>query len=197
MAEEESTMRLVTKRLILRDLKASDAKSITRHVNNLKVTRYLLKVPHPYSLKEAKVYLKRILLSQKKRPRDKYSFGITLKGRDEVIGHCSIENVDAFQGTATLGYWLSEDYWRQGIMTEAAEAVLDFAFRKLKLRRVNVSAFAENPASNALIKKLGFTYEGTARKKCRSKATGKIHDEHIYGLLREDWLHRNKFKASS
>jgi RimJ/RimL family protein N-acetyltransferase len=60
-------------------------------------------------------------------------------------------------------------------------------FKKLKLRRIEVSAFVGNKASNGLIRKLGFRYEGMKRKSCRSKSDGKLHDENIYGMLRKDW----------
>ena len=180
-------MKLTSNRLILRDVRLSDAKSIAKHANNLNVTKNLLVVPHPYSVKDAMFFIRSNLKKIRSKKRKDYSLAITLKRKDEVIGVVSINSVDSFHGTATLGYWLSEEYWRQGIMSEAARAIIDFAFKKLKLRRINVSAFTMNPASNGLIRKLGFTHEGTSRKKVRSKATSIIHDEHEYGLLREEW----------
>ena len=72
-------------------------------------------------------------------------------------------------------------------MTEAKIAVNDFAFNKLKLRKLNSDVFTENKASNATQLKMGYRLEGTRRKAARSKASGKIHDENIYGLLKEDW----------
>ena len=65
--------------------------------------------------------------------------------------------------------------------------LIDFAFKKLKLRRLNLPAYVENVASNALAKKLGFKLEGTLRKYHKIKSTGRIHDANIYGLLREEW----------
>ena len=95
--------------------------------------------------------------------------------------------MDHFNGTATVGYWLGREHWRQGIMTEAAREIIRFAFQDLNLRRLNIEAFVENVASNTLIKKLGFVFEGTQIKGARSKATNKIHDAHHYRLLREEW----------
>jgi RimJ/RimL family protein N-acetyltransferase len=78
-------------------------------------------------------------------------------------------------------------------MGEAVMKVLDFAFEKLKLRRINVSAYTKNKASNALIKKMGFKFEGMKRKGTRVKSTRKIYDENIYGLLKKEWIkHRKK-----
>jgi [ribosomal protein S5]-alanine N-acetyltransferase len=98
--------------------------------------------------------------------------------------------VDHFIGTATIGYWLGRDYWRQGIMAEAANEVIRFAFEDLSLRRLNIEAFVENEASNNLIKKLGFVFEGTQIQGNRSRATNKVHDAHQYRMLREEWKHQ-------
>ncbi len=73
-------------------------------------------------------------------------------------------------------------------MTEAINALLDFAFSKLFLRRIEWNAFADNEASNILAKKMGFTPEGTMKRGARSKASGLVHDENSYGLLKEDWI---------
>jgi [ribosomal protein S5]-alanine N-acetyltransferase len=182
-------MQLTTKRLVLRDLKESDLKSMVRHVDNLKIAQNLYHLPHPYSITQGKKWIKKKVAIARKKKREEYSLGITLK-TDDVIGMVTLTSIDEFHGTATIGFWLGEDYWRQGIMTEALTALIDFAFRKLKLRRILVDPFVENASSNGLVKKLGFTYEGTLRKSGKCLATGKIHDQHLYGLLREEWLRR-------
>jgi RimJ/RimL family protein N-acetyltransferase len=98
--------------------------------------------------------------------------------------------VDHFNQTATVGYWLGEAFWRQGIMTEAACKVIRFAFEDLNLRRLNINAFVENVPSNNLIKKLGFVFEGTKIQAAKSRATNKVHDTHNYRMLKEEWEHR-------
>jgi ribosomal-protein-alanine N-acetyltransferase len=147
-------------------------------------------VPYPYSDKDARWYISKCVKDSKKIPRETYSFGIELKGKPGMIGAIGLSKVDRFQGTGSIGYWLSEDYWRQGIMQEAVTRVIDFAFHTLKLRRIDVVAFVGNEGSNGLLKKLGFAYEGTRKEKCRSKANGKIYDENVYGLLKRDWKPR-------
>jgi len=180
-------MKLETKRLILRDIETKDAKDIVANVNNLNVSRNLLVVPYPYSMKDAKEWIKDCKKNARKNPREGYSLGIELKLEKKLIGSIGLHKVNRYQGTAQIGYWLGENYWRKGYMYEAASKVLDFAFNKLKLRRLDIEAFAENRGSNELIKKLGFRYEGTRVKRLRSKADGKIHDEIKYGLLKKDY----------
>ena len=125
-------MRLVTKRLILRDCTQEDAKDIVENLNNLNVSKWLLVVPYPYTMKDAKWWINHCKEQQKQKPRTNYDFSIVLKKENKVIGGIGLSNVDRFQGIASIGYWIGEDYWRQGIAKESLKEILDFAFYKLK-----------------------------------------------------------------
>jgi RimJ/RimL family protein N-acetyltransferase len=185
-------MKISTERLRIREIELADAGNIARYAGNIKVSRYLLVVPHPYNMKDAKWWIRKCKKDAMEKPRKNYELSITLKAEPEagMIGSIGLTKVDLYKGTGTIGYWLGEPYWRQGIMNEAAKALIDFAFKRLKLRRLDVSAAGVNDASNGLIEKLGFVYEGTRRKRTRVKSTGKIYDERIYGMLREEWAKR-------
>jgi len=180
-------MRLETKRLILRDITNKDEESLIKNINNIKVSRYMGLIPYPYTKKDAMWWINKCKRNIRKKPRDDYNFSIELKSKKGVIGAIGLHKIDRFNGAATIGYWLGQNYWRQGITSEALENVLDFSFKKLKLRRINVSAYPKNIASNALIKKMRFKFEGMKRKAIKIKSTGKICDENVYGLLKEDW----------
>ena len=180
-------MILKTERLILRPLKDSDEKSLIENINNIKVSKWLLKVPHPYTKKDAKAWIKYYKEKSKKRKKEDYSFGIELKAEKKIIGAVGLHGVSKIQGTAEVGYWLGEKYWRFGYGSEALREVLKFAFNKLKLRRIEAGVFAGNPASGKLLEKFGAKKEGLLRKAKRSKANGKIYDEIRYGLLKEEW----------
>ena len=180
-------MKLETERMILRYATMKDAKDIAEQMNNLNVSRYLLVVPYPYTLKDAKWYIGHCKERRKEKPTDSYSFSIELKSEKKIIGGIGIAKIDGFQGTAEIGYWLGEAYWRCGYGTESCKAIIDFGFNKFNLRKIKIPVFAENPSSNALARKLGGKIEGTLRKEARAKSTGKIHDENIYGILREEW----------
>lgn len=180
-------MKIETKRLVLRNIKKKDADSLRRNINNLNVSKWLLVVPYPYTKKDALWWINRCLEKQKEKPRKSYDFHITIKPNSEVVGGAGLSKVDLKQGTAEAGYWLAEKYWRQGYGFEAVSSVINFAFKKLKLRKITIPVFADNKASNGLAKKLGANLEGTLRKQVISKASGKLHDENIYGLLKEEW----------
>ncbi len=183
-------MILRTPRLILRPLKDSDARSVAENINNLNISRWLLVVPHPYSLKDARVWIKGNKEKWQRKPVEDYVFGMDLKSEHKIVGGIGIHNVDRYEGSGEVGYWLGERYWGQGYGSEALTAVVDFAFNRLKLRRLEAGVFDGNPSSGKLLEKLGFRLEGTKIKAKRCKATGEIHDEHIYGLLREEYSHK-------
>lgn len=180
-------MELTTERLVLRELEKKDAKNIQELLKNIEISSKMLVVPHPYQLKHAKTFIQDAIDHREKHPRKNYVFAVTLKPNKELIGIVDLRKVDKFHGTAEIGYWLGQKYWGQGIMTEAGKEVIKFAFNKLKLRRVNADAYADNPASNKVITKLGFKFEGRFRKSLRCKADRKIHDTNNYGLLKEEW----------
>lgn len=79
-------------------------------------------------------------------------------------------------------------------MTEALNRVIEFAFTDLNLRRINIFAATENIASNATIKKVGFVFEGMAKKAMRSRANNLFFDKNMYGMLKEDYLKLSKEK---
>ena len=180
-------MKLKTKRLILREINGKDIRDIQKNINNLDVSKWLLVVPYPYTLKDARWWVDQCLKEYKSKERKKYNFGIELKEERKIIGGIGLDKVDKFQGTASVGYWLGEDYWKQRYGSEALNEILKFAFNKLKLRRVGAGVFAGNPSSGKLLEKFGAKLEGTKRKGARCKADGKIKDELIYGLLKEEW----------
>ncbi|MFA5084369.1 MAG: GNAT family N-acetyltransferase [Candidatus Paceibacterota bacterium] len=180
-------MRLVTKRLILRPIEKKDAKDLVENLNNIKVSRYLLRVSHPYRLKDAKSWIGYCSKESKEKPQKVYDFAIELKSEKKQIGGIEIGNVDRFQGKAEVGYWLGEKHWGQGIASEALSAIIDFAFNKLNLRRLEAGVFMENKASSRLLEKFGFKKEGSRIECYRSKATGKIHGDYFYGLLKKNY----------
>ncbi len=87
---------------------------------------------------------------------------------------------------AEIAYWLSRKYQQQGIMTEAGEKVLDFAFRDLKLHKIFVSHFSDNKASENLIKRLGFRYVGEQLEEF--KKNGVWHNHKNYELLDREFF---------
>lgn len=177
---------LKTKRLILRKPRKADWRDVMEGAGEFDVAKMTKAIPYPYKKKDADWFINNAL--KKWREKTNCVFVIELKKEKKVIGALGLHGINKFAGTATTGSWINKKYWRQGYMTEAKIAVNDFSFSRLKLNRLNSSVATNNKASNVTQKKMGYKLEGKQRKSVRSKASGKIHDVYLYGLLREDWI---------
>jgi RimJ/RimL family protein N-acetyltransferase len=87
--------------------------------------------------------------------------------------------------SASLGYCLHDRAWGRGYATEAAGALLQWAFETLDLNRVQAEADTRNLASARVLEKLGFVREGTLREDC--VVNGEVSDSWVYGLIRREW----------
>lgn len=112
-----------------------------------------------------------------------YAFGVLRDG--EYIGGVGV-HTPRLEGLGELGYWIRSDRAGNGYTTEAAGAMVVFAFETLGLYRLELRAGVENPASQRVAEKLGFKREGTLRRGCPMGREGG-YDCHIYGLLAADW----------
>jgi RimJ/RimL family protein N-acetyltransferase len=101
------------------------------------------------------------------------------------IGWCSLSRWNPDHRSAALGYCLSAAAWGRGYATEAARAVLQWAFDTLDVNRVQAETDTRNLASARVLEKLGFEREGTLREDCI--VDGDVSDSWVYGLIRRDW----------
>jgi RimJ/RimL family protein N-acetyltransferase len=185
-------MKIETKRLILRGLTKGDIGSLVKNINNLEVSKWLLAVPYPYTRADAEWWINHCRENEKERPRKSYNFGIELKNRKGIIGGVGLSSIDLTTRTADIGYWLSQDYWRQGIVGEANTALLDYAFGVLGLEKVRIPLFEGNQGSEGMAKYLGGRSKGFAEKRVTCKATGRPHREKIYWIAKKDWIRRKR-----
>jgi len=100
------------------------------------------------------------------------------------IGWCTLNRWNPEFRSASLGYCLTEAAWGQGYATEAARALLDWAFAALDLNRVQAETDTRNLASARVLEKVGFRHEGTLREDCI--VNGEVSDSWVFGLLRRD-----------
>ena len=126
------------------------------------------------------------------RERSGIRWAITLKPNDCMIGSCGFHLYARRDRRVEIGYELHSDYWRQGIMTEAAQAVVQFCFNQLDVHRVEADVVEGNAASAALLTKLGFTLEGNWRERVFKR--GAFHSLWQFGLLAPDYQALQKAK---
>ena len=171
-----------TERLILRPFKLTDADDIVEGLNNLNVSKWLAFVPYPYTREDAIKYIEDSINNKL------YNFAIVLKSENKVIGSTQLSNISKIHGTAGGGIWINEKYHGNGYGTEAWGARIRYAFNELGLRRLENGYFEGNESSFKMQEKFGYKNEGIRRKKFISMATGKVEDEYITGLLKEEWI---------
>ena len=166
-------MRLVLERCTIRPWRLDDAESLARHANNRKVWLALRDLfPHPYTAVDANKFLKNATTEQPTT-----NFCIEVDGA--AAGGIGIRLVhDVHRHTAEVGYWLGEELWGRGIVTEAVAAFTDFCFQNFQLRRVYAEPFANNPASARVLEKAGFIFEG--RLKNNVVKDGEVLDSLLY-----------------
>jgi ribosomal-protein-alanine N-acetyltransferase len=190
----QKNSRIETERLILRPIERKDVADIVKNINDLRVSKWLLVVPYPYGKKQALFWINSTAKHAKQKPRKEYGYGIELKEEGKIIGGISLHISHQYSESATIGYWLGVKYHGKGYGSEALEALIDLAFKKIKLKRLEAGVFTGNPSSGKLLEKFSFRQEGYRRKAMRCKADGKIKDEYIYGLLRSEYQNPMKHR---
>jgi ribosomal-protein-serine acetyltransferase len=113
-------------------------------------------------------------------------FHFTINRDGDLDGALGLEVRAPINRIGEIGYWIRSDRAGQGLVTEAAEAVVAFGFDVLGLYRVELRAGVGNRASQRVAEKLGFRLEGTLRKGCPGGP--EPYDCYMYGLLLEDFL---------
>lgn len=116
-------------------------------------------------------------------------FLICRRADGAIVGASALSQIfrKAFQN-AYLGYYLAEKFTGKGYMTEAVELVLRFAFKQLKLHRVEANVQPENTASIAVLERCGFRREGFSPKYL--KIGGRWRDHLRFAIIAEDWRKR-------
>lgn len=160
---------LETPRLLLRQFRADDAASLVRELSDVEVARETLNIPHPYAPERAQEFLdgvpqrlaagKAVVWAITERPS---GTGRTPPDDGPLVGAVGL-NLTRAHRRAELGYWIAKSRWGRGYATEASQAALTYGFEALGLHRIEAHHFVENPASGAVMRKLGMQREGRLR----------------------------------
>ncbi|MGN5633083.1 GNAT family N-acetyltransferase [Streptomyces sp. AC154] len=176
------TPSLHTSRLRLRAFEDADADNLFALHSNAYVLRYWDSPPWSERARAAKFITACRQLAQEgtgaRLAVDRVSDGA-------FIGWCSLSSWNPEYRSASLGYCFEEAAWGHGYATEAAHAVLRWAFDTLDLNRVQAEADTRNTASARVLEKLGFVREGTLREDC--VVNGEVSDSWVYGLIGREW----------
>jgi RimJ/RimL family protein N-acetyltransferase len=161
----------------LRPWLPEDEESLVRHANNRNVWRNLRdSFPHPYRPADAKQWIQ---IANPSLPIT--NFAIAVDGL-AVGGIGLVLKDDVFRRSAEIGYWLGEEFWGRGIVTEAVRMVTSYAFENFDLCRIYAGVFEWNPASMRVLEKAGYEFECRMRKSVTKD--GESIDEFIYAVVR-------------
>jgi [ribosomal protein S5]-alanine N-acetyltransferase len=168
---------LETPRLILRPIAAADWPAIHRYMSDAAVTRWL---PEG-CLDEAQAQA----FAQKNAGRSATNVAVVERGSGELVGHMPFH---PWFGPATheVGWVITAERQGRGYATEAARALLAFAFGPLGCHRVIATCQPENPASWRIMEKLGMRREAHFRQALYQES-GEWWDEYFYAILANEY----------
>ncbi len=158
----------------------TDAAALAASLSNKKVQDNLRDgLPYPYTEQDGIDYIHAMLSADED---ETFAFAITAD--NQVVGSISIlRQGNIHRQTAELGYYIAEEFWGKGIMTEAVKQICEYVFDKSDIIRIYAEPFAYNTASCRVLEKAGFQYEGTLRS--NAVKNGKVLDMKMYALLKE------------
>ena len=180
----KGTRRIVTERLVLRQFTMEDAEDMFVWASNDNVVKYLSYCPHQ-SLQDSydilKIWIKNYI------KENEYNWAIEYRGI--CIGNIAVVLQEENGYICHLGWQIDERYWNNGIVTEAARAVVDFLFSEVGCDRISSAYDTRNVGSGRVMQKIGMQYEGCMRRYYYQK-DGSIGDRNLYSILRSEWNKR-------
>lgn len=164
----------------IRRWELSDAGELAAALSNKRVQDKLRDgLPYPYTERDARDYIESMLAAD---PNDTFAFAIVAQGH--VIGSIgAFRQGNIHRQTAELGYYLAEEYWGRGIMTDAVRQLCRYIFENTDMIRIFAEPFAFNTGSRRVLEKAGFQVEGVLRS--NAVKNGEVIDMVMHSLIRE------------
>lgn len=165
----------------IRKWKLSDAKDLASVISNKKIQDNLRDgLPYPYTEQDATDYISAMLSEDE---NETFAFAITTDNK--AIGSIgAFRQKNIHKHTAEIGYYIAEEYWGKGLMTEAVKQICSYIFDKSNIVRIYAEPFSYNKASCRVLEKAGFLYEGTLRS--NAIKNGKTIDMLMHSRLKTD-----------
>ncbi|KQS72034.1 GCN5 family acetyltransferase [Rhizobium sp. Leaf371] len=172
---------LLSPRLVLRAPHEDDIDALAHLANNANIATMVSRMPHPYTVADAADFVRRTNAGT----IGKCVYAITKADTGAFLGCCGVEPHEDGR-TAELGYWLGEPHWNKGYATEAAQALIDMAFRTRDIAQLDARCRVMNVASRRVIQKCGFQYQGGGM--VGSLALGGMVPVEWFRLDRKTWI---------
>ncbi|MCK8060646.1 MULTISPECIES: GNAT family N-acetyltransferase [unclassified Fusibacter] len=179
-------IRLETDRLIIRDHVKEDLQTLHGLISDKEIMFYIQDIMTE-TIEGSQMNLQVALEENEHPDRTKYFFAVIEKSSNEYVGEIGytklLENSEG--NVMELGYFTNKRFWGKGYVTEAAKAVVDYAFAELDTLKIETGCNAQNKGSEAVMIKLGMKREAYLK---RHVLIDDIYYDRVeYGLLKEEW----------
>ncbi len=167
---------------ILREQQEYDLQDFFDYYTDPIVNQYIL-AEIPKTLEEARYelnYWRKIFYNNQG-----IYFAIARKSDNKMIGSIGLTTHSSYHNKIELSYDMAKEYWRQGIMSKAAQILIKYNFEILRINRLEAVCSTYNEASVRLLEKCGFQYEGCLRQNRYHR--GKYVDTYSFGILMQDY----------
>ncbi|MHB2169499.1 GNAT family N-acetyltransferase [Alsobacter sp. R-9] len=178
----DDVFRLETRRLWLRWPRAKDAAAIAAMAGKREVADMTARIPHPYPAHGAEEWI----VNARRANAEGWAVELVAclaTGSRQVIGSVSARWTD--EGRVEIGYVFAPEMWGQGYATEAVQALVDAVFMLTRADAVVADVRVINPASQGVLRKCGFAWEGSGLKEL--PARGGLHSVEHFRLERKVW----------
>lgn len=150
--------------------------------NRKSLRKWLPFVDNTRKIENTEIFVKSLLDSNNPKPDILFEIWY----HRHFTGIIALKEIDHWNKRTEIGYWLDPHFEKKGIMTRCCISLLDCAFKKIMMKRVQIKVGIGNAKSARIPEKLGFTFEGVER--AGEKFPDHYADLEVYSMLKEEWL---------
>lgn len=173
----------------LRELELSDAPSLLAMLTTEEVTRFIS--PPPTTIEGFERFIR---WTHQQRDAGQYiCFAIVPAGMSVAVGLFQLRSMESGFSTAEWGFALGSPFWGTGVFVAGAKLVLDFAFKRVGIKRLEARASVHNGRGNGALHKLGAVQEAILRRSFLRH--GQYHDQALWSILDSDWVQSRSLVA--
>lgn len=169
---------LHTPRLHLREIRDTDRPALFSLLTNAQVTQYFMVIPLQQEPDAQKVV---DMFRRVYREQTGLRWVISLEGEEEAIGIIGF-HAYTHGHKGSIVYAINPQHWGKGYITEAIQAITQYGFENLGLKRIDAEVLPGNTASEKVLEKNGFQHEGFLRQWLQWG--GKCYDVNMYGRVK-------------
>ena len=177
--QHKGTQIIETSRLILRKVELIDAENLTKLLNDKEVQEFLAGIPANYTVQMAVDYILN-KLQKKYNDESYYDWAVVEKERNKLIGRIGLFKQDDYRMMVDLVWYIHKDYRGKGYITEAVKEIIKF-LQSVGYKRIEAFADIKNKASQRIMEKCGFTFEGTLKKYDLDRK-GNLYDVNMFSI---------------